>query len=326
MKRFLLLAVLIGSVFSACDNDIELAADYKTLPVIYAFIDPDADSNFIRVEKAFLGEGNALELASNPDSIYFDDVTVTLTRGDNQSFELEKIDGNTIGRPREDGLFAGTPNWLYLLEESVANVRPNERVRLDVVRDEEILGSATTTLVGGGRIDNPKDIINFSETSDTRISYNLSPSTGMIGVNFNFFYFETNEEGNFEPKMVTWQVEDDFIIANNETRGTFRLDGRRFYQFLAGALDTDRGVQRRTRFLSLELISVGRELREVRDIQLANQGITGSQEPPVYTNVTNGRGIVSSRSSIQIDSLFLNNRTRDSIALGRFTRDLNFLN
>ncbi|HKK87932.1 MAG TPA: hypothetical protein VJ917_03720, partial [Saprospiraceae bacterium] len=271
MKRFLLLSILISVVFTGCDNDIDLTADYKTIPVMYAFIDPDADSNFIRVEKAFLGEGNALELAGNPDSIFFDDITVTITRADNQTFELEKIDGNTIGRPRQDGLFAGTPNWLYLLEESVANVRPNERIRLEVIRDEEVLGSAITTLVGGGRIITPNEVINFSERSDTRVSYDLSPSTGMLGLNLDFFYSETNEQGNFVPKMVTWQIEEDAIIANNETRGTYEFDGRRFYQFLERALDEDPAIQRRTRFVSLELISVGRELREVRDIQLANQ-------------------------------------------------------
>ena len=326
MKRFLLLAFLTITVFSGCDNEIELTADYKTIPIIYAFVDPDADSNFIRVEKAFLGEGNAIELANNPDSIFFEDVTVMLTRADNQTFELERIDGNTIGRPRQDGLFAGTPNWLYLLEESVANVRPNERIRIEVLQNEEVLGSATTTLVGGGRIITPNEVINFSERSDTRVSYDLGPSTGMIGLNLEFFYAETNSQGNFVPKSVSWQIENDAIIANNQTRGTYEFDGTRFYQFLQGALDEDAGIQRRTRFVSLELISVGRELREVRDIQLANQGITGSQELPVYTNVNNGRGIVSSRSFLQIDSLALSNLTRDSIVFGRFTRDLNFLN
>jgi hypothetical protein len=334
-KSFAYLLKLLPATFIfllACDNEIDIAADYETIPVVYGFIDPDVDSNFVRVEKAFLDEAeSAFTLAQNPDSIYFDDVVVSITRRNGQSIDLERVDGRDVGLDREEGIFANEPNWLYLLDENQINISQDDVLTLRISRADQELSKATTAMVGGGELIAPFDYtdgdpIAFKEGSLTRISYLLSGNAGMLGVNIYFHFLEENENGDFVPKSLKWQLTDNTVIDENSPRGNFEFDGLGFYQFLSSNIDDSEGRRRVSQFVNIELISVGKELREVRDIQLANQGITGSQELPVFTNVQNGRGIFSSRNIIVQDSVPLSSSTRDSLVNGRFTESLNFLN
>jgi hypothetical protein len=65
---------------SACKNDIELNAPYKEIPSIYAVLNPQEAVQNIRINKVFLGEGDANKMAKVADSINYKpgELTVTL--------------------------------------------------------------------------------------------------------------------------------------------------------------------------------------------------------------------------------------------------------
>ena len=53
-KLFLTLSVLACmAMFNACSTDVELYADYKDIPVIYGLLDATADTNYVRINRAF---------------------------------------------------------------------------------------------------------------------------------------------------------------------------------------------------------------------------------------------------------------------------------
>ena len=51
---FLLLLACMAS-FLSCSTRVDLYSDYKDIPVIYGIIDINADTNFIKITKAFCG-------------------------------------------------------------------------------------------------------------------------------------------------------------------------------------------------------------------------------------------------------------------------------
>lgn len=72
MKFFALFTALVLSLFfGACKNDVDLNAPYKEIPSIYAVLDPTADEQMIRINKVFLGEGDANQMAKVADSVNY---------------------------------------------------------------------------------------------------------------------------------------------------------------------------------------------------------------------------------------------------------------
>jgi hypothetical protein len=74
--------LFFAALFYSCKNDLKLNAPYKELPSIYAVISPQDKIKIIRINKVFLGEGDANKMAKVSDSINYQpgDLTVTLSR------------------------------------------------------------------------------------------------------------------------------------------------------------------------------------------------------------------------------------------------------
>jgi hypothetical protein len=75
---FILCIVLL----TGCKNDLELNAPYKEIPTIYAVLNPQDPIQVIRINKVFLGEGDANVMAKVHDSVNYQpgELTVTLDR------------------------------------------------------------------------------------------------------------------------------------------------------------------------------------------------------------------------------------------------------
>lgn len=73
MKRILGYIVVAIIAFSAttCKNDLDILAPYKEIPSIYAVLNPQDKQQMIRVNKIFLGPGNAYDMAKIADSINY---------------------------------------------------------------------------------------------------------------------------------------------------------------------------------------------------------------------------------------------------------------
>ena len=68
-KTALVLLTGIAFLMTACENEVELNAPYKELGVIYGLINAEDDTLSVRIQKTFLGEGNANDMAQITDSV-----------------------------------------------------------------------------------------------------------------------------------------------------------------------------------------------------------------------------------------------------------------
>jgi len=147
-------------LFSACDNDFDLVADKREIPVVYAIIDAVDTAQYFRVERAFIDESvSALDIAQNPDSLYYKDAVVTLTRlSTGEAWTMQEVDGNLEGYPRQDGIFATSPNILYKLRTEDITLEPLEEYKLTVdIGDDNPQIEATTTLIDPPFLPTPAD-------------------------------------------------------------------------------------------------------------------------------------------------------------------------
>lgn len=81
---FLFAFSCLVALLPSCKNDLKLNAPYKEMPSIYAVINPQDKIKMIRVNKVFLGEGDANKMAQVADSVNYQagDLTITMARYD----------------------------------------------------------------------------------------------------------------------------------------------------------------------------------------------------------------------------------------------------
>jgi len=150
--RNIILFILVIPFFTSCDEDFDTVTEYKDQTVVYAFLehhDPwssTEDTNWVVVNKAFLGEANANDMASVADSVNYpnyDNIEVTLQRinsidpesgpvGEGQ-FNHDPIVLQYTTHYKDSGAFATDNNIVFytteplmLFQDVSSNPRPDE--------------------------------------------------------------------------------------------------------------------------------------------------------------------------------------------------------
>ncbi len=331
MKKFCFVTLLSAILFTiSCSNDFDVAAPWKDIPVVYGLMNIQDATHYIRVEKAFLDpDADAFEQAQIADSLYYDNLTVQLERVSNgQLFTLTKVDGNLVGLPREDGVFATEPNWLYKIDSSVIKLQAGETIRLKVDRGDnlpEVTGE--TVILNKGKLRSPdpntSNNFNFDYNLDTKLSWSGDPNARIFDAKLIFKFAEITGQ-QVEEKSIEWIWARGIRNENNSSEIIVEKKGREFYEFLKNNIEVKSGVSRVFQGIDVEIVAGGTELEKYVNVALANTGITGSQEIPTYTNLSEGKGVFSSVNYLMAKNILLTQRSRDSLRNGFLTKNLNF--
>ena len=81
MNIFFSLLILILCFFSSCDNDFEVNSNWEEVTIVYGLLDAgnSTSSQEVRINKAFLGQMDAYQMAKYKDSINFDTTNLNVT-------------------------------------------------------------------------------------------------------------------------------------------------------------------------------------------------------------------------------------------------------
>jgi hypothetical protein len=334
--RYFSLLMLMGLLWSSCETDFDLEGDWKDIPVVYAFFSAEDDNYYVRVEKAFLQPGgNAAQIAQIADSIYYAEgkVTVTLEKlSTGQQVVLTRIDGRDEGLFRDSGDFAQTPNILYKASRSDINLRGGDAFRIIVDRGGDTTpATATSAMVEMPEFANlsPNRTVNFGDYSRlVRVEWRANgPNARVYDLRIRVRYLESDPDNPAVrvPKELVWVIDKAVARNLNVSAESYQFQGASFYQAIANELEPLTVGTRRFTNLVYEVTAAGKEIEDYLRIANANIGITSSQAIPVYTNVTGGVGIVSSRYTITSEPLGLTPQAVDSLLVGSLTKNLNFV-
>ncbi len=104
-QLFLVLVAL--TTLTACETEVDLVAPYKTTPVIVGVLDQTADTQFVRINRTYLSNNNAVQYAGVKDSVEYDpsEVQARLVKLNNET-EIGSIELEHITLPsRDPGVF-----------------------------------------------------------------------------------------------------------------------------------------------------------------------------------------------------------------------------
>ena len=101
--KFGFLIFLAAGILSGCSTALDVTGDYKETMVVYGLLDQSQPKQYIKINKAFLGQGSAPLYAQIKDSSqYVNALTVKLKRV-SDGIEYTLLPDNTI--PKDSGAF-----------------------------------------------------------------------------------------------------------------------------------------------------------------------------------------------------------------------------
>lgn len=327
MHRLLLFFILLTSF--SCSTDFTLEAPWKDIPIVYGFLSLQDTAHYIRIEKAFLEPGaDARALAQIPDSIYYDEsLEVVLEKViSGRTFELIRVDGNQEGYPRMEGPFASQPNYLYKINATDINLNASELIRLHINRGANLpVVTAETQMLDEIfiRESNPPSPVNMAYDRNINFVFNVGEAAQIFDIRL-LIYIREQGNGRDELKTIEWVLADDLRRASEEGRVSVGILGEEFYRFIGSSLRLENGIQRQFEGFDVAIAAGGQEMVDLLTITEANLGITSAQVIPKYTNLSEGAGLFTSRSTGVRKDLTITGVSQDSLRDGIYTRDLGF--
>src|SRR4051812_8201360 len=104
-----LIVIVLLLLVGGCKQDFDITSDYKEIPVVYGLLNAQDNTHYIRIQKGYLIEGDALLAAGSSDSIYYPENALIVklipytASGLQQGaiISLSRVDGNTVNLPKE---------------------------------------------------------------------------------------------------------------------------------------------------------------------------------------------------------------------------------
>lgn len=325
-------ALFAIALISSCTTDFDLEADWQDIPIVYAFVSIQDTAHYVRIQKAFLEPGgNAFDIATVSDSIYYDNINVQLEKIETgELFDLQAVDGASEGYPKDDGLFANAPNILYKIDAESVNLEGEDEIRLIINRANGLTPVTAETIVVGIIDSVPAapalTIGRWRYTENRSFGWKTDPNNKIFDLRLVIKYREATPDNptEFIDKTLEWVVDEAIINDDDDDRLSYPVVGNSFYNFIGQNIPVQEGVVRFFDGFDMYVTGAGEELLEFVRVSQANTGITSAQSIPTYTNVSDGLGIFTSRYQMYRPNIRLISEARDSLIDGIFTKDLGF--
>ncbi len=332
--------LLISATFiSACSTDLAVIGDYKETMVVYGLLDQSQQKQYIKINKAFLGEGNAFGYAQVKDSTqYVNSLSVVLKsikNGVQQGADIPLQPDNTI--VKAPGIFysADQANAIYSFASTGSSTLNSDNEYKLIIKNSEtgvVVSSQTTLITDFGNFSSPtlntqrfNCVIPTNNSYRYQVNWQSGKNAKLYQMIIRLKYTDSTSTGNISDSL-------DWVFPEQKTQGLAGGEpmkddflGQGFLQFIGNQLNDYSGLLGRTPGnVDIIMVAGGDDLNTFIEVNRPSTSIV--QEKPEFTNITNGLGVLSSRYKKTYFSKKMADRTRDSLACGQYTRDLKFTN
>jgi hypothetical protein len=325
-------------LLASCENDIPLIDDYRETMIIYGLINPNEPASYVRVQRAFLGEGNAYLMAQHADSIYYDtsEIDVTLQKISN-GVALDSFIHFTpvTDIVKEEGLFVNAPHIVFKSVDYDNTAKKDDYIdkqasyKLTVFNKRLGHTVSATTAVVGDPILNPASpllypsfSVNLAQPFKVDVTFPQNARILNLTLKFNYVEFTTGTNF-FENKSLTYTLED---VVSGTGSGVqdykYEIEGSKLFAFIASFIDPDPALYRPAELVTVDFIFTAGAEEFYNYYAVSTSSALLNDVIPVYSNLTGGIGIFSSRNTRIFAGKKLTGETLDSLANGQYTGDL----
>ncbi len=355
MNKYILPVLSLATLlFASCSDKFNVAAPYRNITVVNAFLDARDTAHYIRIQKAFLDENkNAINMAKEPDSNFYASLDVSIKRItfdgiEYDSIHLTKVDLNTEGYQKESGVFFNSPNYAYKFK--------------GVLNDNFIYRLIIKNTITGNIDSSETPIINDADTTKYFVDVIRDKNTNRKGFDFastlpneyisfggtyipapNFSFQNTSTPAYIVQAIVRFKWNDSDMISlkrdPHEQFADFDLGytsivSNQFYykipdvNMYAALIQSMKAAPAHTaRLIGRCVIYVymgSQDFNTYRNISLSKGlGLTGNDIQPVFTNIK-GANVLGLYTTKGYDSGYVNitKNTIDSLITSPLTASL----
>ncbi len=295
VKKLVIYSFYLLILFS-CNKQIDINAPYKDITVIYGLLDANEDTNWVRVQRGYLGKESASASFNEPDSLYYRNAKVILRSYDVNSRSLMDttilIEDNSI--MLNPGIFTTESHRVYHTTDSIYSNREYEIV----VRKPEydLVASGKTFIVEPMKLIIPNVSANNFRG---RIKWSSPSRASLYQIYLSFYYTEHDTSTD-----QTQQKALDFYLGKKK-RGFNELviQSSVFFGLIRDRLNIDHNKFRFFNKIRITVWAADNHLETFINLNAPSIGI--GQIRPVFKDIENGTGIFSSRTSVNLDDIRL---------------------
>lgn len=337
-NKIISLIAFFIAVFVSCSNDVDIYADYKDVAIVYGLLDSRADTNYIKITRAFCGTNDDPIDANEVAMIY--DSSNYPGKLDARIMELRSVHGgpyeltgrelvlDTITKHnKEDGVFYSPDQLFYYTTEKLNTGTTNDRFkyRLVVVKPDGDTITAQASIVGNEEFSIVSSSANFQLAPSNAMEQIIFKADGMAplyDVKIQFNYSEQHSGQAVKWKNVSRSFGTKNISEFHKVEGTqnsyyLEYSVNWLFNALENAIGGDTVVDANhpnvIRHIGSFVVSISAGGNEMYIYYSANQAQLNSPMSLVsmYSNIDGGYGLFSSRTTIEKTARLSYYATRD---------------
>jgi len=313
--------IATSMLVSCKPKKLDINEQYKDIPVIYCLLNAAADTQFIKINKVFLGDGNAYDYAQEPDSINYNpaDLIVTLeefklnlsnTTYDSKSKIILKHLVKSV--QNDNGVFTKKNNILWYTDTKINSDYAKYKLTIQNIKTGKNDVWAETKIVQSGKDEAGKDLFKIAlsgVSGNSMIFYDTDAKRKTVTVRFlagndangysmtmriNYIEYPENSIKDSVQKSIDYDFE---YLKSDQKDIFFRIDGGKLLSFLRGKESTDfaENLNRKLRTAYFTLYAASPIFTQYSEVNAPRAGYL--LDKPIYTNINNGYGLFASRFS-----------------------------
>ena len=336
MRTTFFLSTLIAMfLISSCDTKVDLVEEGLESSVVFGFMDPTVDTQFVKITKTYVTEGSAVEGAQDRElSEYQNLAAYVMVYDDDGDSVNSHLLQEKIVTDKDSGAFYYPVQTVYFFTDVV---------NFDYSYEIGFKGSGnevrSNTVVVGAYKNNAttnSPIVNFvrdfditgSDYQPKKIVVDASKNTRRYEFTYTYHYREIYNDGSEKDKVMVFK-KPAWITQNLnglDSYDGFTIDGESFYQAVAGRIlaeDNEANIVKRViGKIDFAFEYAGDDFNTFIELSEPSTSINVEQNP--YSNVTNGIGVWSSRGRTSFLDKTLTISSIQEMALGQYTGELSF--
>ncbi|WP_317900142.1 hypothetical protein [Aurantibacillus circumpalustris] len=307
--RLLKISFLIGFLaltFYGCKNDLKLNAPYKEYPSIYAVLNPNEEVQMIRVNKVFLSETDANDVAKIADSVNYQPNEITVSLNHSTKPEVPIVFGESMVTT-QDGAFSTSQRVYVSPKDFKLEISGTYTLTVKNNNTGNIF-TATTTAIGQISQSQTSSLFSppfypyadtippayYIDYSKTNQKYNIrfTPNEGTIyKVTVRFHFYDSLYNTSRVNRFVDFPSLNMKKMANQDIQ--FPFTGADVYSGLGLALSKlklDKDIEGRKMY-KIEYI-INSTTQEYQDyLQYSLPSLSINQNKPLYSNFKDGNAL-----------------------------------
>jgi hypothetical protein len=342
VKKYFIPLLAIGAlVFASCSTELDINGNKKDVMVVYGILDASSQYQYIKINRAFLGEGNALEYAQIPDSTlypYLLDVKLDVLNASGNSVLTSPLDVDTVNIWKDGGVFFSglQPYYRIKMRDYSVNysgdttwLNPNYTYKLTI--SDPVTGNiyeSEAPGLGNLSITTPSSWVanvTFDQDQTSSIKFSSISNGKLYDGKITIHYYEIYDSnpGDTIEKTIVWElgsIKSSTIDGDEDLN--INYSNWTFFDMLAANIEVRDDVTRYMGYVDFYVTVGAEDLSTYIDVNQPSNSII--QERPSFSNISNGIGLFSSKYTYSHKNIKINYETLVMLPTHSNTANLRF--